>query len=144
VRTPLRPASGDRGKVLVVDDDIGARTTLHGVLVDDFEVAVADGLGNAEAALARADFDVLLTDLEMPNGSGLTLLKRVETRWPWIIGILLTGHDERAEVRSARDDKRLYRVMRKPYQPEALIDSVRRGVALARLRRMSLRRPGTR
>ena len=139
--TPLRPASRDeRGKVLVVDDDLGARTAVHGVLVDDFDVVVADGIANAEVALSRRDFDVLLTDLEMPNGSGLTLLKRVETKWPWMIGILLTGHDDAAEVRNARDDKRLFRVMRKPYEPEALIGSVRRAVALARLRRSAQHR----
>ena len=131
-----RGGRDERGRVLLVDDDLPARLALHGVLSDDFLVTVADGMPSAQALLARHDFDVLLTDLEMPKGSGLSLLKLVESRWPWIIGILLTGHEDRAEVRNARGDGRLYRVMRKPYDPEALIASIRGAVTLSRMRRV--------
>lgn len=75
-------------KVLVVEDDPGIaeglRTGLrrHGGVVD-----VAGTLRSAQAALAAEAFDIVLLDLGLPDGDGLTLLRKVapDARPPVIV-----------------------------------------------------------
>jgi two-component system response regulator HydG len=61
--------------VLVVDDDVGARTALHDLLsAEQHTVALAaNGLAALER-LAEAPVDVVLTDLDMPQMDGFELL----------------------------------------------------------------------
>ncbi|HTU65707.1 MAG TPA: response regulator [Steroidobacteraceae bacterium] len=67
-----------RSKLLVVDDSLSVRRALGTLLEDQgYEVTVArDGL-EAVRALDAARYDVLLTDLEMPNMNGLELTAHV-------------------------------------------------------------------
>jgi DNA-binding NtrC family response regulator len=66
------------GKVLIVDDESSIRRILVANLRKDSHVLVeAEGLTAGAALLAREDFDVVLTDQKMPDGSGLDVLQKV-------------------------------------------------------------------
>lgn len=70
-----------RSKLLVVDDSLSVRKAL-GMLLEDqgYEVTLArDGI-EAVRALDGGRFDVLLTDLEMPNMNGLELTAHVRAK----------------------------------------------------------------
>jgi DNA-binding NtrC family response regulator len=76
------------GRVLVVDDEVSARTTLADLLSDDgYEVEMAadafKALGKCEAFAPH----VVVTDLEMPGMGGLELVKRIRagTKPPAVI-----------------------------------------------------------
>ena len=80
----IPPTPALRGlKVLVVDDEPDARDLVQAILVQaGAEVATAD---SAVRALQRMDAfrpDVLLSDIEMPEESGYTLIRRVRERPP--------------------------------------------------------------
>ena len=64
-------------KVLIVEDDSMTRKALeHRMKLDGYEVTTAsDGMQGLEM-LRTNKFDVLLTDLHMPNFSGLDLIKQ--------------------------------------------------------------------
>jgi two-component system OmpR family response regulator/two-component system response regulator QseB len=70
-------------RVLVVEDDPGIAEGLraglrgHGAVVD-----TAGTLRSAEAALAANAFDIVLLDLGLPDGDGLTLLHRLRSARP--------------------------------------------------------------
>jgi CheY-like chemotaxis protein len=69
-------ASPSGGRVLVVDDDQAVRQAVGRVLeTDGFVVEIAE---STAAGLTRArdvDFDVVLTDIIMPDANGIELLR---------------------------------------------------------------------
>lgn len=84
---------GARGAILIAEDEEGVRTSLAEVLEEEgyAVTAVADGAA-AVAALDAKEFDVVLTDLRMPNVDGLELLQRVRQISPQTLVLLMTAH----------------------------------------------------
>jgi CheY-like chemotaxis protein len=68
---------GPRARVLVIDDELPIANTLKDLLAPEHEVVAATSGGEALAALAGADFDVVFCDLMMPGMSGMDLYQRI-------------------------------------------------------------------
>jgi len=67
--------------LLLVDDDPEALEWLTELAkAEGFTVAAADSLRNARIHLARLQPDVLLTDLQLPDGKGIELVNDIESR----------------------------------------------------------------
>src|SRR5262245_415377 len=84
-----------KGRLLVVDDEPGLREMLAILFKrEGFDVALAPGLQSASEAVQNAPtpFGVVLTDLMMPDGSGLDLLTLVKQRSASTEVILMTAH----------------------------------------------------
>ena len=81
-----------QAKVLVVDDDEGVRTAVTWALeADGFEVTtVSDPVEGLEAAV-QPNLDVALFDINMPNLSGIDLLRAVKQRNPALEVIMMTA-----------------------------------------------------
>jgi DNA-binding NtrC family response regulator len=89
---------------LLVDDDPEALEWLSELAKGEgFSVAQADSLRAARIHLSRLQPDVLLTDLQLPDGQGIELVKDLESRESTEV-ILITGH---ASVESAVQALRL-------------------------------------
>lgn len=123
--------------VLIVDDDLIARDTLAAILSDAYCVDTAGSSEQALRLLERGRYAVLISDYEMPGGSGLELLQRLEDTYPDIIAILLTAHADKRDVREADRARRVFAVLKKPYDPQDLIRSLRLAMATARMRQLS-------
>ena len=80
-------------RILVADDEPGLREFVAEALEDDGH-AVTQAADGAEAAqeLARAQFDLLVTDLRMPRLDGIALLRRARSDQPDLEVIVLTAH----------------------------------------------------
>ena len=104
-----------RARVLIVEDDSAARTTLQAIVSEFYEVEVVEDAEQAERALMRSDIQVLITDYEMPGRSGVDLITMVFERYPMIVPILLTGHTTKREVRQADKDRNVFAVLAKPF-----------------------------
>jgi len=97
----MRSHQGDSlPKVLLVEDDPDALVALSEVARDEgYEASTASTLAQAKAELSRAVPDVILTDLLLPDGSGLELLKQLDADQKQRVRfVLVTGH---ASVESA-------------------------------------------
>jgi DNA-binding NtrC family response regulator len=132
-------------RVLVVDDDAATRDTLAALLDDEFTVETAGDGDTAAALLEARDFDVLITDYEMPALSGIDLLALAARRRPCIVGLLVTGHADGAAVRVAihmRGDDLACDLIAKPYDPGELVAQVRAAASRARRRRAAAVAPG--
>jgi DNA-binding NtrC family response regulator len=91
-------------RILIVEDDNSFRKCLEEDLRGKrYNVFPARSLHEARELLARETFDVLLTDLRLPDGSALDLLKELEARPQRPLTIVMTGH---ASVESAVDSMR--------------------------------------
>ncbi len=65
-----------RARILVVDDEPDIRSLLHDILGDEgYEAVTADGAQAARAAMASSRPDVVLLDIWMPDGDGVSLLR---------------------------------------------------------------------
>jgi DNA-binding response OmpR family regulator len=69
-------------KVLIVDDDQGSRELLSEVLAANgySAVAVPDGAAARDELSRDVDYDIVIADLRMPNGTGLDLLRELRSR----------------------------------------------------------------
>ncbi len=81
-----------KGRILAVDDQRYFRELLEGMLTDaGFEVQTAASAEEALLVLERANFDILLTDLVMPQMDGNELVHRVKQRNPDQDVVVVTG-----------------------------------------------------
>jgi signal transduction histidine kinase len=79
-------------RLLVVDDEENIVLTISEVLrLEGYEVDVAASGSAAFALLDGHEYDLVLTDLHMDDGDGLSLLEEVRRRAPLTITIVLTG-----------------------------------------------------
>jgi two-component system response regulator PilR (NtrC family) len=79
--------------ILVVDDEPASRESLSDILSDEgYETAVAANGKEALAALETNDFDLVITDLRMPEMDGVELLKQIRHVRPQTLVILMTAY----------------------------------------------------
>ncbi|MFB3779010.1 MAG: NAD(P)H-dependent oxidoreductase subunit E [Bryobacteraceae bacterium] len=130
-------------------------TAEHGPLVDvvmiDDEETFTEGcrqtleMGGYRAAVARdgpRGLDlvrstrprVVLVDLKMPGMDGLQVLTHLSETAPATVPIVVTGH---GTVDSAVESMKIgaFDFLSKPFDPEKLLESVRRGISLSELRK---------
>jgi len=88
-------AKTKRGSVLVVDDDlIECRSLSEFLKLDGYEVDSATGGAEALNKMKTGTFDVLLTDVNMPEVTGFDLLREVNQHHPDTAVILITGYGQ--------------------------------------------------
>lgn len=81
--TPARVASGGSRAILVVDDEVDIRDTLADILTQaGHRVRAAGSARDALARMRSESFDVVITDIRMPDMDGRALYREIETRWP--------------------------------------------------------------
>lgn len=81
------------GRILIVDDESAQMKALCNVLHDQgYTTAGFVSPSDALATLGDQQFDLLLTDLEMPQMDGISLLRAARERDGSIMGIVMTGH----------------------------------------------------
>ncbi len=82
-------------RILVIEDDAVLRDGLSvGLGLAGFTVDSVETCAEADAALLSNDFDALVLDLMLPDGSGLDVLKALRLRQQDIPVLLLTARDE--------------------------------------------------
>jgi DNA-binding NtrC family response regulator len=86
-------------KILVVDDDATIRVALRDALTSaGFDVSLAEGANEALALIAHSQPDVVVSDVRMPDVSGMELLRLLRERAPDIAIILMTAFDDMPTV----------------------------------------------
>jgi two-component system, NtrC family, response regulator AtoC len=79
-------------RVLVVDDDPEVRQLIEAALRDvGFEISLAGSGEEALALIAVDDYDVVVTDLQMPGMNGLEVCERIAQIRPDVPVVILTG-----------------------------------------------------
>jgi DNA-binding NtrC family response regulator len=121
--------------LLVVDDEPSPRSTLALLLrKQGHRVLEADGVTAATKCLADEVFDLVVTDLRMPDGDGLDVLRAARAHTPPPEVILLTAY---AEWKSAKEAIRLGALdyFEKGQEPDELYHRIDKALAARALRR---------
>ena len=124
------PLAGRR--LLVVDDDASVRAAL-GARLETWgaQVAACDGLPGLRAWLkeGHARPDMLLTDHQLPEGSGLQVIEALRERHGAVPALLVTGNTAPADV--ARLVRSGVPVLHKPFRAEALLAAIEKALPAA-------------
>ena len=95
---PMRPR-----RILLVEDHQDSADTLAQLLAfHDYEVSVARSVQEAIDVADRWLFDVLISDIRLPDGSGLDLMRRLQSNRP-IRGIAISGFGTEQDQRRSRE-----------------------------------------
>jgi two-component system nitrogen regulation response regulator GlnG len=85
---------GRSARALVVEDEDGVRFVLSRALeAAGLQVALAATLGEARAAVAQESFSCVFTDIRLPDGSGLDLVKELAGQLPRPTLVVMTAQD---------------------------------------------------
>ncbi|MBI5212694.1 MAG: sigma-54-dependent Fis family transcriptional regulator [Nitrospirae bacterium] len=118
--TSINPA------ILIVDDEEIVRSSCVRILSPaGYTLETAKNAGDAFKKLSDKTFDLVLTDLVMPDVTGMDLLKKIKEDWPETEVIIITGY---GEVKTAVDALKYgaYDYIEKPFTPDALLNAVGR------------------
>jgi DNA-binding response OmpR family regulator len=113
-------------RILIVDDDDSIRSTLSLVLKHNgFDVVAAANVNDALQLIGSQTFDVLLSDLHMPDpGDGLTVVSAMRHSNPKAITLIFSGYPEMKEAAAAillQADE----IWTKPLSVEKLVEKIK-------------------
>ncbi|MEC3964821.1 sigma-54 dependent transcriptional regulator [Flagellimonas halotolerans] len=112
-------------KILIIEDDTAFCQMLQKFLTKNgFAVSVSYSIKEAEEYLASSTFDIILSDVRLPKGNGVTLLPQVKRESPKTQVILMTGY---AEVKTAVNaiKKGAFDYISKPFTPEEILSVIK-------------------
>lgn len=105
----------EKRTVLFVDDNEEIlRSLKRGLLDESYNKFFAKSGKEALEVLKRKEVHVIVTDMLMPEMTGLELLRIVRKEYPNITGIILTGYEMDAELRNAFDQGEIFKLIPKP------------------------------
>jgi diguanylate cyclase (GGDEF)-like protein len=115
-------------QILLVDDEKVARVLYHDFLTGaGHQVTALGSVAEAKEALELAQFEVVVTDLILPEGDGMELLEHIKLTRPDVPVLVITGLDKvEPAVRAIKSGASDYLV--KPLNPEGLAHSVNRAL----------------
>jgi two-component system, NtrC family, response regulator HydG len=112
------------GRILVVEDDATVSSQLSGGLEDEgHQVRTAGSVKQALAVLEAGEFDLVITDLRLPDASGLDVIARVRRDCPETPVLVITAY---AKVDTAVEAMRrgAFHYLPKPFSLESLLAEV--------------------
>ncbi len=123
----------NEARLLVVDDEESLRITTAAIFENEgYIVDTASSGDEAIALLNDADYDLVLTDLHMEGGDGLSVLNQIRQHAPLTISVVLTGFAS-VESAIAALQEGAYDYLVKPCDIESMKHTIRRGVEHRRL-----------
>ena len=125
---------GSEGRVLVIDDEPSLRDVLKlGLSRAGFEVGTAATHAEGIAQLAEP-WDLVLTDLQLPDGDGLSILRYAKEVSPETAVVVLTAHGS-ADTAVAAMKLGAHDYLTKPFDLDELRIRVRQAIEGEKLRR---------
>lgn len=125
----------DKPTILIVDDEVRLLQALRRALSGEYNVLMAGDAGEAEAVLEQEHVTVILCDQRMPGLSGVEFLKMVRERWPDPVRMILSGYTDAEDIIASVNEAGIYQYITKPWEPDALLKTVRGAVRLYDLQR---------
>jgi diguanylate cyclase (GGDEF)-like protein len=108
-----------------VDDDPAVLAVLAAQLAHDFEVLTACTVEQARGVVGQRAVDILLTDLNLPDDSGLNLLDWCRRNSPRTSRVLLSGTARLEDAVDAINHTQVHRLLLKPWRSEDLLQCLR-------------------
>jgi NADH:ubiquinone oxidoreductase subunit E len=119
-----------KGNVLVVDDESVVLKSCERVLMPEgFDVRTTTSPGEALSLLNSDAFDLVITDMMMPEMDGIEFMRQVRKVTPEMNIVLITGYPSQESIREALG-MRIVDYLPKPFSPSLLMEVVTGAMAL--------------
>jgi DNA-binding NtrC family response regulator len=113
-----------RLRILVVEDDSTFRDTVREILQDQgYKVRGARNLSKAAKRLTRHNFDLVLSDMDIGDGSGVDVVEIAKQTMPDAPVIIMSARAESGSVQNAMDSGAA-RFLPKPFTMKQLLAAV--------------------
>ena len=111
-------------RILLVEDDLDVRPLLEHILKTEarYDVVAVESMANALALLDQQPFDLVITDVNLPDGSGLKVADKARARG--VRALIFTGHGLGLEPGALAH----YDYLLKPLHADEFLEAVRRRV----------------
>src|ERR1700731_1350309 len=117
--------------VLVVDDDSAVCHMLRLMLPDgQYEVQTGQSVAEALEAIEQKPFEVYVLDYKLPDGSGLDVAERIQSKWGPSPIVLISGYD-RSVVALRAESLGISDFLEKPFSREIICNAVKKAIASA-------------
>jgi len=110
--------------VLIVDDDSIVRDFLSDVLEDeDFTVTTAESVSQAKVASKKGPYDMVITDIQMDDGSGFEVAREFNINHPGTAVMLITAYIDDEKIQEAKE-LNISSFLTKPFTDDQIRTSV--------------------
>jgi|SRR3954449_8936510 DNA-binding NtrC family response regulator len=111
-------------RILLIEDDVNVRMLMEHVLLHaSYDVETTGTAERAKALLDSRDYDLVLADGRLPDGSGMALAERANERG--IPSLIVTGY----AFDLMKEDLGRFDFLLKPVRPDELLQAVERVLA---------------
>jgi FixJ family two-component response regulator len=112
--------------LLLVDDEENILSALKRLLRrEGYRILTSATPEGGLAILDGEPVDVVVSDQRMPSMSGTEFLRRVKTRHPDTVRLVLSGYTELQSVTDAINEGAIYKFLTKPWDDELLVANIR-------------------
>ena len=109
----------EKRTVLFVDDEVNILKAIRRLFMNDsFNALYAHSGSEAIDMLKEYEVHVIITDMRMPNMSGLDLLKVVRQEYPKIVRVVLSGYTQVTTLLTAINQGEIFKYITKPWEDE--------------------------
>jgi CheY-like chemotaxis protein/glycine cleavage system H lipoate-binding protein len=111
-----------KGKILVLDDDPVVNLSCKRILgAEGYHITTVDRGEEALKKLTKEDFDLLISDVKLPDISGMTVVKEARVIKPQTDVVIITGYPT---LEDAKESTRLgaSEYIEKPFTPDFMIN----------------------
>jgi CheY-like chemotaxis protein len=122
-------------KILCVDDEENILSGLTRTLFDSYDVTTALSGKIALEIMKTETFEVIISDMRMPEMDGAEFLTKARAFAPNTTRILLTGHSDTLAAMKAINEGHIFRFLLKPCDGDYLIEHIAEAVNYYRLKK---------
>jgi DNA-binding response OmpR family regulator len=115
-------------RILLVEDNVDTSRVMKKLLERvGYGVLTADGVAAALQASERETYHLVISDVGLPDGSGLDLIRQLLAKYP-VKAIALSGYDVEEEIRNGNHDGTVEHLV-KPVDMQQLEAAIKRLLA---------------
>jgi len=116
-------------KILIIEDDISFCKLLEKFLIrNNYAVNITFSAAEARLAIQNENFNLILTDLRLPDADGIELLAEFKANFPQIPVVLMTGYSEvSTAVKAIKNGASDY--ISKPFNPDEVLAVITNALA---------------
>ncbi len=112
-------------RILCVDDEENILNAIQRSLRKKYDIVTAGGgQEGLDLMASKGPFDVVVSDMKMPEMNGATFLRHARQLYPDTVRVLLTGFADLDTVVTAVNEGYIYRFLAKPCSASVLADAI--------------------
>src|SRR5512147_364683 len=112
----------NKGKILVLDDDPVVTLSCKRILgAEGYNIITADKGEDAIKRISNEEFDLLISDIRLPDTNGITVLRESKNIQPKLDVVIITGYPT---LEDAKESVKLgaFEFIEKPFTPEFMLN----------------------